>query len=138
MLNHAHAELNASLHRTYWMAMRRYVGSTLGRLVDNRPNFILAILVHPDGVGRGRHSAGGHNLDAMGPSAQLLSGSLNAGLHAISDHIESARVSAGTIALVVLALAPQSRIPMASRHREHSARVKETRRADQPILYSPP
>lgn len=56
----------------------------------------------------------GHDLDAMGPTAQFLAGSPDAGLDPVCEDVQRIGVPAGTIALMVMTIIHQARITVAS------------------------
>src|SRR5205823_8391510 len=73
----------AAPDRARGMAVCGDIGPPLGTFVDDRADLVLAVLVHPDRIGRRRDAARAHDLDAVRALPQLVACRRNAGIDAV-------------------------------------------------------
>src|SRR5207237_6990373 len=126
-------EFPAPPARARVMAGRGDVRPPLGAFVDYRADLVLAILVHPDRVGRRRDAPRAHDLDAVRALPQLVAGRLDARIDAVGAAARPLDDAAGAQLVVMRFLLERTKVAMAARHRQHFAGVEEARRAHQTI-----
>ena len=113
--------------------MRGDVGPPLGAFVDYRADLVLAILVHPDRIGRRCDAAGAHDLDAVRALPQLVARRRDAGIDAIGDAARPVDDAARAQLVVMRSLLQRAKVAVPAGHRQHLAGVEEARRAHQSI-----
>src|SRR5437660_12190110 len=99
------------------MAVRGGIGPPLGAFVDDRADFVLAVLVHPDWIGRRRDATRAHDLDAVCALPQLVARRVDARVYAVVHAACPVYVAAGTLLMLLrlLLVGPTIAMPATQR-----------------------